>query len=180
MMRELPTGTRLHRFHTAAFDPIHYDRTTGGRLNAPGGEYGVIYTALSAHGAFAESFLRQPGRTLLPSRIMSIKAYAELQVLSPMRCLCVYGPGLAILGATAEITASSPPYDMPQAWSKAIHEGYPDIDAIAYMSRHDNLETCLAIFDRAGHKVAVAAQQLDLDCDWFYDLMNRYHVGLGP
>lgn len=35
-------GQRLHRFFTAAYDPIHFDRSRDGRLNAPDGRYGVL------------------------------------------------------------------------------------------------------------------------------------------
>jgi hypothetical protein len=35
----------VERFFTAAFPPIYFDRTVGGRLNAPNGSYGVLYVA---------------------------------------------------------------------------------------------------------------------------------------
>ncbi|OWK23075.1 hypothetical protein AJ87_40610 [Rhizobium yanglingense] len=36
----LPDGTDLHRFYTAAYDPIYFDRSVLGRFNAPDGSYG--------------------------------------------------------------------------------------------------------------------------------------------
>ena len=64
-IRTLPAGTPAYRFHAAAYEPLHYDRGRGGRLNAPDGSYGILYLALSPAGAFAETFLRTPGLTLL-------------------------------------------------------------------------------------------------------------------
>ncbi len=39
---ELAAGTLLHRFYTAAYEPIFYDRERSGRFNAPDGSYGVL------------------------------------------------------------------------------------------------------------------------------------------
>lgn len=64
-LRTLQTGAVLHGFHNAAFGPVFFDRGTTSRLNAPDCSFGVLYTALSAAGSFAETFLRTPGATLL-------------------------------------------------------------------------------------------------------------------
>lgn len=77
---KLEAGQILHRFFTAAYEPIHFDRSRDGRLNAPDGSYGVLYTAKDARGAFAETFLREPGRTLIPSDLLARKAYTRLRV----------------------------------------------------------------------------------------------------
>lgn len=41
----LPAGSVLHRFYTATFEPIFFDPSRDGRLNAPDGSYGVLYAA---------------------------------------------------------------------------------------------------------------------------------------
>jgi hypothetical protein len=74
----LPAGTRLHRFHNVAYDPIHFDLGFGGRLSAPDASFGVLDLALSAAGAFAESFLRIPGATLIARDLMASKSYEKL------------------------------------------------------------------------------------------------------
>jgi hypothetical protein len=38
----LEAGEIVHRFFTAGFDPIYFDRSRDGRLNAPDGSYGVV------------------------------------------------------------------------------------------------------------------------------------------
>ena len=59
---ELPAGELLHRFYTAKWEPIFFDTSTDGRFNAPDASYGVLYVAQEPGGAFAETFLRTPGR----------------------------------------------------------------------------------------------------------------------
>jgi hypothetical protein len=61
---EIAPGEKLHRFFTAQWEPIFFDRSTTGRFNAPDSSYGVFYVAKESAGAFAETFLRTPGRTL--------------------------------------------------------------------------------------------------------------------
>ena len=57
----LRKGTILERFFSIGYDPVHFDRSGLSRLNAPDGKYGVLYAAQDIRGAFAETFLRNPG-----------------------------------------------------------------------------------------------------------------------
>ena len=91
-----------------------------------------------------------------------------------------FGPGLAKLGATAEVTHSGLPYDAPQVWSKALHALPAASDGIAYRARHDDDAVCYAIFDRAESAIEEASRDLDLDKDWFWSLAETYGVGLAP
>ena len=92
---DVPAGSRLHRFYTAAYDPIHFDRSGSGRFNAPDGRYGVLYGSINEAGAFAETFLRTPGRTLIDPVFLRKKAYVRLTVAAPLRLVRLYGPSLA-------------------------------------------------------------------------------------
>ena len=176
--RVLPAGQPLHRFYSRAHDPIYFDRSRSGRLNAPDGSHGVLYTAEQQAGAFAETFLRAPGRTLLPINLIAAKACTILSANRELRLVELHGPGLAVLGATAEVTSSGLPYDLPHAWSKAVHDAWSDADGISYRARHDNDQICFALFDRAESAIAIASQSDNLDADWFYELMDIYGVGL--
>ncbi|GAA4492427.1 RES family NAD+ phosphorylase [Gluconacetobacter tumulicola] len=176
--RTLLAGSPLHRFHSSGYGPVYFDRSRSGRLNAPDGGYGVIYTAEQPTGAFAETFLRAPGRTLLPMDLIAAKAYAILSANRDLRLVELHGPGLAVLGATAEVTSSGLPYDLPQAWSRAVHDAWPDADGISYRARHDNDQICFALFDRTESAIQNAVQENSLDADWFYELMDLYGVGL--
>lgn len=117
---KLPAGTVVHRFFNAGQDPIFFDRSRAGRLNAPDGSYGVLYVAKTVAGAFAETFLRVPGRTTIPTDLLARKARVQLRTLRPLTLIKFSGPGLARLGATAEVVHGGLPYDTPQAWSQAL------------------------------------------------------------
>lgn len=174
----LSEGTRVHRFFTAAHAPIHFERSSLGRLSAPDGSYGVLYAAASVEGAFAETFLRVPGRTLLPRDLLAKKGYVLLELERSARLATLHGPGLARIGATAEVVHGGLPYDVPQAWSRALH-AHPDrSDGISYRARHDDGEICYALFD--GVKVSEVERRLELDEDWFWRIADRYRVGLSP
>jgi len=177
-IRTLKAGQVLHRFHAKLRDPIHFDLSMQGRLNAPDATYGVLYTAQSRRGAFAETFLREPGRTLLAHDLLDGKAYSAIALTRAVRLVRLYGNGLAMLGATAQITHGGLPYDLPQSWSKALHDHPAILDGIAYRSRHDDNEVCFALFDRAHAALVVRSREPDLDQDWFYALMERYHTGM--
>ncbi|WP_244635274.1 RES family NAD+ phosphorylase [Methylosinus sp. C49] len=162
------------------FDSIHFDRSRDGRLNAPDASYGVLYVAENLRGAFAETFLRAPGRTLLPLDLLRRKARVRLRVTRELRLIELRGYGLARVGATAEITHGGLPYDAPQAWSKALHDHPLMVDGIAYSARHDDEALCYALFDRAAGDLEEIAIERDLDQDWFWELAERYGVGLAP
>ena len=174
------TGALLNRFYSAAHEPIFFDRSKDGRLNAPDGAYGVLYVAEAAHGAFAEAFLRQPGRRLLPRDLLRSKAFVRLTTTRSLRLIKLAGPGLARLGATAEVTHGGLPYTLPQAWSAALYNAFIDADGVAYTARHDDEALCYAIFHRAESAVVESDRELDLDRAWFWKLAEAYGVGLAP
>ncbi len=142
-------GARFYRFYWRRHEPIFFDRSHEGRLNAPDASYGVLYAARRRAGAFAETFLRQPGRTLLPFDLVASKAPVHLAASRNLRLAVLHGPGLAKLGATAEVTSGGLPYKLPKAWSAALHAHPSTFDGIAYRARHDNDEICYALFDRS-------------------------------
>ncbi|QZO02464.1 RES family NAD+ phosphorylase [Chenggangzhangella methanolivorans] len=179
-MITLPAGARVSRFFTAGYDPIYFDTGLDGRLNAPDGSYGVLYAAETASGAFAETFLRQPGRRLIPPDLLTSKAYAELEFTRPTTFVQLQGPGLAVLGATAEVTHAGENYDLSQAWSAKLQAHPVNADGIAYRSRHDDGQTCFAVFDRALPAVREASRIVYLDTDWFWEVADPYEVGLAP
>jgi hypothetical protein len=176
----LTPGALLHRFYTATREPIHFDASRGARLNAPDGTYGVLYAAETVNGAFAETFLRSPGRQQLPADLVAAKAYLRLRARRSLKFIRLAGTGLAPLGATAEVTHGGLPYDAPQAWSAALHAHAVNADGIAYTARHDDSAVCLAVFERAHDSVEEAYRNSHLDADWFWRIAEQYQVGLAP
>ena len=177
---ELAPGEVLHRFFTARLDPVFFDRSRDGRLNAPNGEYGVFYAAKTVEGAFAETFMRTPGRTLIPADFLALKVYVRLRALRPLTLIKFSGPGLPRLGATAEVVHGGKPYDLPQARSKALKRHPIGAAGIAYTARHDDEALCYALFDSDPDPVVEIDRETKLDQDWFWRVAEPYGVGLAP
>ncbi len=174
----IQSGTTVFRFYRLAVEPIHYDRGSGGRLNAPDASYGVLYCAKDPRGGFAETFLREPGRTQLPATLIARYGMARLTASQTLRLAMLHGPGLARMGATAEVTHGGLPYAPAQAWSGAIHGHGDRVDGVAYTARHDDNQLCYAIFDRARGGIVEASRDIDLDQNWFYEIAEEYGAGL--
>jgi hypothetical protein len=124
--------------------------------------------------------LRDPGRRLLPEDLIQNRALVLLQSTRVLHLVELHGPGLSVLGATAQVTASPPPYKLPQAWSAALHNHPNMFDGIAYRARHDDGEICYAFFDRSERAIAEVERKDNLDADWFYSLLEYYSVGIPP
>ncbi|WP_292271714.1 RES domain-containing protein [Mesorhizobium sp.] len=84
---DLSAGQEVHRFYTAKWGPIFFDGSTEGRFNAPDASYGVLYAARKTNGAFAETFLRTPGRTLIDADLLKRKAYVRLLVQRDLKLI---------------------------------------------------------------------------------------------
>lgn len=112
--------------------------------------------------------------------LLARKAYVRLEATAPSNLIKLAGPGLAILGATAEVTHGGLPYDVPQAWSKALRAHPARADGIAYYARHNDEALCYALFDTARRSVREIERLTDLDQDWFWRLALQYRVGLAP
>ncbi len=174
---KVAAGTTIYRIYPSQFGSIYYDAGPTGRLNAPDGSYGVLYAAEARDGAFAESVLRTVGRTALDDEFLAAKGLVTLRLEQPLSLCSLFGPGLSILGATAEVTHSGvESYDLSQTWSKALHDHPANFDGVAYRSRHDDNEICYAIFDRARTKLTISAEQGDLHQDWVWRLLTKYRV----
>lgn len=176
----IPAGTDLERFFNKTQEPIYHDCSHGGRLNAPDGSYGVLYAARRTRGAFAETFLRTPGRRMLDPALLARKARVTLEATRELTLIDFDGPGLAVLGATAEVVHGSPPYVCPHTWSAALHGHPAGVDGIAYSARHDPHETCYALFDRSATAIRERSRDPNLDADWFWQLADVYGVGIPP
>jgi hypothetical protein len=131
--------------------------------------------------AHAETFLRSPGRRLLPVDLIERKGLVGLKSTRSLKVVELHGPGLATLGATAQVTATAPPYDLPQAWAAALYNHPGLYDGIAYRARHDDGEICYAFFDRSAPALAeIDREEGLLGAPWFSDLLSRYAIGIAP
>jgi RES domain len=168
----------FYRFYRRGLEPIFFDRSTKCRFNSSDGSFGVLYAAENLAGAFAETFLRNPGRRILPDDLIAQRGRVDFGSRRPLHLVQLYGRHLAALGATAEVVAGAQPYDLPQAWADALHNHPGEFDGIAYRARHDDDEISYALFDRTEAAIEELDRDENLDADWFYELMKHYNIGL--
>jgi hypothetical protein len=171
------------RIHPTGRDPLFFGPAEGqpprNRWDAPAGEFGVCYLAEYPDIAFAESFLREPGKTVIQQRDLATRSESVVVTERSLRLAAFHGSGLARLGATAAVAAG--PYAVSRQWSKAVH-GHPSrVDGIRYRARHDDDGFAIALFDRAVDAVTLRKTTELTSADFRFHLMialDRYGIGL--
>lgn len=176
----VPAGSQLLRFHAKEHGPLYFNRSAGWRWNAPDGSFGVCYVGLELAAAFAETFVREPSATYLDLAALRAKVLTRLRAGRDLRLVEMKDSGLKRAGATS-LVCSHLPYDLPQAWAKALH-GHPDApDGIVYRASHDDGTLCAAIFDKAGNAVEDDGGREDVEsAPWLFGMALRYGLGLPP
>jgi hypothetical protein len=146
----LPAGTVLHRIHRAALGPVFFGPGAGVpptyRFDSASSRFGVLYVGLSRAGAVAETLLRNPQRLMIAASDITERAATELACRRELRIVKLYGSGLQVVGTDNAI--STGPYGPCGLWADALWDHPDQPDGIAYQSRHDSTEICLALFDR--------------------------------
>ena len=152
------TLARISR-HTSG-EP-HFGKSGANRFDDPAGAYGVCYLGRGARReallvAFAESVLHDQTATTggfdIATTELDSRQVVRFSGPSKLRLANLTGAALKLLGLDGRISTEVP-YDVPQAWSAAI-ASHPDVvDGIAYVSRHYNTGTAVALFERSGPKL---------------------------
>lgn len=181
---ELPVGSTLVRIHRTVNSPVFYSpgpgRPPAGRFDSASGAFGVVYLAYTFEGAFAETVLRNPARKLVGVGEIVGRSLAVLAPSRSVRLVQMRGAGLQALGVDNSITTG--PYGPCSLWADALF-GHPDKpDGIAYASRHDPEQVCVALFSRLGLTLEVANDSVPL-IEMISDVgavLRRYGKGLEP
>lgn len=162
--RELPLhvlkrGHRLVRVHGIGRDPLFFGPAPGvpptGRWDSTHHRYGTCYFADGAHPciAFAERFLRDPARTLVPESELRRAAVSLVRVEAAIRVVPFHGLSLRRLGASAGIAHGDHRESRP--WAGALHDHPVAPDGVRWRSRLDDDSFAVALFDRARARLAV-------------------------
>ncbi|MBY5901542.1 RES family NAD+ phosphorylase [Rhizobium leguminosarum] len=130
----IPVGQVLHRVHRTHLDPIFFGPGPG-------------IAAMSRRGALAETILRNPQRLMVSMTEITTRAISELSCIRPLRIVRMHGTGLQALGTDNAI--STGPYGPCGLWTDALWDHADRPDGLAYQSRHDSSEICLALFERS-------------------------------
>ena len=173
----IPVGSRLSRIHLGAFEPLHFGATEYNRFDDPNRLFGVCYLAKTLEGAFAETFLRTVNSRMIFQEFLQKRSLSVFVAVAPLRLSSLHGPGLSRVGATSAVASGS--HTVAQPWSQAIHDHPAAPDGIAYRSKHDDDEICIALFDRARDRIAtVGVPQPMENLPELTELLALYDIGL--
>lgn len=149
-IERIPAGTRLVRVHRRDRDPIFFGPGPGVpptyRFDSPTGRFGVLYVGLGLAVALAETLLRNPARRMVAFADLAARASCDLTSARDLRLASLHDAGLQAVGCDNAI--STGPYDPCGAWADALWSHPDQPDGIAYRSRHDPAQLCLALFQR--------------------------------
>lgn len=128
-------------------EPVFFGKTGLNRFDYPIGEFGVLYAAEDAFGAFIEVYGRDPGLNLVAETDLRGRILSELEVEGGLKLVDLTGPGAARVGATGAI--STDPHELVRPWSRAIFEHPSSPEGIYYRLKHDLGRKGIAVFDRS-------------------------------
>ena len=165
----IPAGTRLARIHRREFDPQYFGSKAGNRFSDPREIFGVCYLAMTKEGAFAETFVRGTDDEGIRQSHVQRRSFSVIEMIAPLRLSSLHGPGLARVGATSAVASGS--NDVARIWAREIYDHPAAPDGIAYRSKHDDDEICIALFDRARDRIAIAGAPHPM-------MMDLYGLGM--
>ncbi len=147
------------------------------RFDSGGGLFGVLYLGMSFEAAFAETIMRNPQRRMIRQSDLTTRSRCVVTANRAWRMVKLFDDGLAQVGTDNAI--STGPYDPCGLWADALwrHRDLPD--GIAYRSRHDSGQLCLAVFERPGLVFSAGASEaLDRHSHEVAALLDRYGKSL--
>lgn len=158
----LPAGKILHHIHRLTLSPVFFGPGKGmppiNRFDSASGRFGVLYLGVSRSGALAETILRNPQRLMVAASEITSRAATELSVDRDLRIVQMHGTGLQALGTDNAI--STGPYEPCGQWADALWDHADRPDGLAYQSRYNPSETCIALFERPDLTLDIQATRL--------------------
>lgn len=151
-LHTLTPGDRLVRVHMLGREPLFFGPLPGGpasgRWDSAAGRFGTCYLADALHPciAFAERFLRDPRRTLIPEEELRRSGVSLIEVAEPLAVVSFHGAGLKRLGTSADVAHGDHRQSRP--WAQMLHEHPAAPGGLRWRSRIDDDGFALALFDR--------------------------------
>jgi RES domain-containing protein len=180
--QEVPAGSPFARIHHSHRSPVFFSPGEGqppvGRFDSATGRFGVLYLAFDFAGAFAETVLRNPARRFVSSGEIAGRSLAVLTLSRAVRLVWMHGAGLQALGVDNAVTTG--PYEPCGIWADALFAHADAPDGIAYASRHDPEQVCVALFSRPDIAVTVVRESVPLTAmvGAVAAVLRRYGKGL--
>lgn len=131
----------------------------------PTSPFRACYCATSLQAAVAETVLHDEepidGCFEIAFKEISARYVVEFKP-SKLKIANLTGVSLKTLGGNGALS-SMLPYDIPQAWSRAVYDHPDGVDGFQYMSRHVNTDIAVVLFDRAQKKLVATKYTSLLD-----------------
>lgn len=147
------------RVHTWGREPLFFGPAPGapptGRWDSPDGGFGTCYfgDANRPYIAFAERFLRDSERTLIPETELRRAGVSVVGVVEPIRVVPFHGASLRRLGATAAVAHGD--HRESRRWARALYEHEDSPGGVRWRSRIDDDGFAVALFDKSRGAVRV-------------------------
>lgn len=178
--RIVPATTLLQQVSRTKYkaSPLHFGQAAANRYDAPDLSYGVLYLGQDLSTVLMESvFHKHRWATVKRRTVARAEVYQRMvrfvEVRGDLHLADLAAPNVVASQFGLNLAQlASRKYGRLQKMSKAIHDqrdpaGQAWFDGIYYPSRNNPAASCIAVFDRASHKVDVV---LDLDLaqhkDW--------------
>jgi hypothetical protein len=147
--------SRLFRSSRHATGEPHFGRSGLNRFDDPSpsgaDRYSTCYFGFDIATAVAETVLHDEepvgGRFLVAKADFDSRNLVRLTGRRALKVANMTGAMLKICGGNAALSAVLP-YDIPQQWSKAVHDHPGRFDGFQYMSRHLNDRKAVVLFSR--------------------------------
>lgn len=148
LVATVATGTSVWRIHGADRGPADLNPTprprarAGGRFDSLDGGYSYLYLGDGPAAAVAETLCRNlpvdQSPRLIPRAQIARRVLSELRTTRNIHVVDLTGTGAARLNAEVWLTKCDPSgYLQTRRWAAAILTANPDVDGIAFRSRHD-------------------------------------------
>ncbi|HWM89354.1 MAG TPA: RES family NAD+ phosphorylase [Thermoanaerobaculia bacterium] len=183
--RPLPLRTwsdPLYRICRVDRDPIYFGKDARSRFDDPRWEFGVLYAAGTAEGAFVETCIRdeRPGSgRCLTQAFLEERRLTRISVPAPLRLVDLTGAGLTWLDADARLPSGA--YSVAQRWSRAFWSHPDQPDGVLYRSRFNLSLRCAALFDRNSGGISMEDLGPLLDAQnigFLGEMLDRYGFAL--
>lgn len=165
----------LHHLHGVHFAADSFNPGMGSGRFHPfkdmlGNWVPTYYAADSEVGAYCETVFRAHdpnglSPSVVPSKLLNQQSYAQLQLRRPLQLAHLQGSTLRQLGVTraALLEPGILHYAASAAWAAAIHQHYPALHGLAWLSRQHDASICYLLFgDRVQSSDLQVLQTLEL------------------
>lgn len=179
----IPAGHVLHRVHRTEHGPVFFGPGAGVpptfRFDSASRRFGVLYVGAALGGALAETILRNPQRLMVAMSEITSRSATRLACDRDLRIVTMHGPSLQALGTDNAI--STGPYEPCGLWADALWDHPEQPDGIAYLSRHDPHEECLALFERQPIRFTInETRPLPAMLSDVAKILDRYGKSIAP